>query len=85
MDKNWEVAMKQSSISEKTISSKLPINRGVELVLAGGRPKPQKVRPFFLRVERMISLLKREIRFTFEVSLSIKKPKTTSGGASWKR
>ena len=76
--------MKQSSISEKTISSKLPINRGVELVLAGGRPKPQKVRPFFLRVERMISLLKREIRFTFEVSLSIKKPKTTSGGASWK-
>ena len=77
--------MKQSSISEKTISSKLPINRGVELVLAGGRPKPQKVRPFFLRVERIISLLKREIRFTFEVSLSIKKPKTTSGGASWKR
>ena len=77
--------MKQSGISEKTISSKLPINRGVELVLAGGRPKPQKVRPFFLRVERMISLLKREIRFTFEVSLSIKKPKTTSGGASWKR
>ena len=77
--------MKQSGISEKTTSSKLPINRGVELVLAGGRPKPQKVRPFFLRVERMISLLKREIRFTFEVSLSIKKPKTTSGGASWKR
>ena len=85
MEKNWEVVMKQSSISEKIISSKLPINRGVELVLAGGRPKPQKVRPFFLRVERMISLLKREIRFTFEVSLSIKKPKTTSGGASWKR
>ena len=77
--------MKQSGISAKTTSSKLPINRGVELVLAGGRPKPQKVRPFFLRVERMISLLKREIRFTFEVSLSIKKPKTTSGGASWKR
>ena len=77
--------MKQSGISEKTTSSKLPINRGVELVLAGGRPKPQKVRPFFLRVERMISLLKREIRFTFVVSLSIKKPKTTSGGASWKR
>ena len=77
--------MKQSGISEKITSSKLPINRGVELVLAGGRPKPQKVRPFFLRVERMISFLKREIRFTFEVSLSIKKPKTTSGGASWKR
>ena len=77
--------MKQSGISEKTTSSKLPINRGVELVLAGGRPKPQKVKPFFLRVDKMVSLLKREIRFTFEVSLSIKKPKTTSGGASWKR
>ena len=85
MDKNWEVAMKQSSTSEKIISSKLPINRGVELVLAGGRPKPQKVKPFFLRVDKMVSLLKREIRFTFEVSLSIKKPKTTSGGASWRR
>jgi hypothetical protein len=77
--------MKQSSISEKTTSSKLPINRGVELILAGGRPKPRKVRPFFLRVDRMVSFLKREIRFTFEVSLSIKKPKTTSGEASWKR
>ena len=85
MEKNWEDAVTQSDISKKNQSSKIPINRGVELILAGGRPKPQKVKPFFLRVDRMVSFLKREIRFTFEVSLSIKKPKTTSGGASWRR
>ena len=65
--------MKQSSISEKTTSSKLPINRGVELVLAGGRPKPQKVKPLGIRFERIVSFFKREIHFTFEFSLRITK------------
>ena len=75
--------MKQSSISEKTTSSKLPINRGVELILAGGRPKTQKVKPVGIRFERILSFLKREIQFTFEFSLRITKKKTR-GGASWK-
>ena len=71
--------MKQSSISEKTTSSKLPINRGVELILAGGgRPKPQK-KPLGIRFENMVSLLKREFHFTFEFSLSINKKKTITG------
>lgn len=76
--------MKQLDISEKRISSKLPINKGVELILGGGL-KSRKTRPVFLRFDRMISFLKREVRFTFEFSLSIKKKKTARGGALWKR
>tara|TARA_Y100001972_G_C7577355_1_gene289653 strand:+ start:540 stop:794 length:255 start_codon:yes stop_codon:yes gene_type:complete len=84
MEKNWEDAVTQSDISKKNQSSKLPINRGVELILAGGRPsKTRKVKPVGIRFERMISFFKREIHFTFEFSLRINKKKTR-GGASWK-
>ena len=72
--------MTQSNISKKKKSSNLPINRGVELILAGGGPKTQKVKPVGIRFERILSLFKREIHFTFEFSLSITKKKTTSGG-----
>ncbi len=65
--------MNQSSISNKKQSSKLPINRGVELILAGGRPKTQKVKPVGIRFERIVSFFKREIHFTFEFSLRITK------------
>ena len=83
MEKNWEDVVTQSSISKKNQSSKLPINRGVELILAGGRPKTQKVKPVGIRFERIVSFFKREIHFTFEFSLRINKKKTR-GGASWK-
>ena len=78
MEKNWEDVVTQSNISKKKQSSKLPINRGVELILAGGRPKPQK-KPLGIRFENVVSLLKREFHFTFEFSLSINKKKTVSG------
>ena len=73
MEKNWEDVVSQSSISNKKQSSKLPINRGVELILAGGRPKTQKVKPVGIRFERIVSFFKREIHFTFEFSLRITK------------
>ena len=73
MEKNWEDAVTQSDISKKNQSSKLPINRGVELILAGGRPKTQKVKPVGIRFERIVSFFKREIHFTFEFSLRITK------------
>ena len=77
--------MSQSGISEKKQSSDIPINRGVELILAGGRPpKTQKVKPVGIRFERIFSFFKREINFTFEFSLHITKKKTSSGGALWK-
>ena len=77
--------MSQSSISKKKQSSEIPINRGVELILAGGRPpKTQKVKPVGIRFEKIFSFFKREINFTFEFSLHITKKKTSSGGALWK-
>ena len=77
--------MTQSNISEKKQSSDIPINRGVELILAGGRPpKTQKVKPVGIRFEKIFSFFKREINFTFEFSLHITKKKTSSGGALWK-
>jgi len=75
----------QSNISKKKQSSDIPINRGVELILAGGRPpKTQKVKPVGIRFEKIFSFFKREINFTFEFSLHITKKKTSSGGALWK-
>ena len=65
--------MIQSDTSKKKQSSDLPINRGVELILAGGRPKTQKVKPVGIRFERIVSFFKREIHFTFEFSLRITK------------
>lgn len=77
--------MSQSNISKKKQSSDIPINRGVELILAGGRPpKTQKVKPVGIRFEKIFSFFKREINFTFEFSLHITKKKTSSGGALWK-
>ena len=73
MDKNWEDAVTQSDTSKNKQSSNLPINRGVELIVAGGRPKTQKVKPVGIRFERIVSFFKREIHFTFEFSLRITK------------
>jgi len=73
--------VKQLNISKNKVSSDLPINRGVELILAGGRPKTQKVKPLGIRFERIVSFFQREIHFTFEFSLRITKKETTCGGA----
>ena len=79
MEKNWEDVVTQSDISKKNQSSDIPINRGVELILAGGgRPNPQK-KPLGIRFENVVSLLRREFHFTFEFSLSINKKKTITG------
>ena len=81
MVKNLEDVVKQLNISKNKVSSDLPINRGVELILAGGRPKTQKVKPLGIRFERIVSFFQREIHFTFEFSLRITKKETTCGGA----
>ena len=67
--------MTQSDTSKRRASSELPINRGVELLL-GGRPKPQKNKPFGIRFGKVVSLLSREMHFHFEVSFYIKKKET---------
>lgn len=74
MEKNWEDVLTQSDISKKKQSFDLPINRGVELILAkGGVPKSQRVKPFGIRFSKIISILKTEIHFTFEFSFKFTK------------
>ena len=66
--------MTQSNISKKKQSSDIPINRGVELILAeGGTPKSQRVKPFGIRFNNIISILKREMHITFEFSFKFTK------------
>tara|TARA_B100000378_G_C17965606_1_gene385153 strand:- start:348 stop:608 length:261 start_codon:yes stop_codon:yes gene_type:complete len=78
MEENWEDVVIQSDTSKKKQSSDLPINRGVELILAGGaKPKSQKVKPFGIRFSKIISFLKREVDFTFEFSFKFTKKKNS--------
>ena len=73
--KKSEGVLKQLNSSKNKAFSDLPINRGVELLL-GGRPKPQKAKPFEVRFGKMISFLNREMHFHFEVSFYIQKKET---------
>ena len=75
--------MTQSNISKKKQSSDIPINRGVELILAeGGIPKSQMVKPFGIRFDKIISILKREMHITFEFSFKFTKKQKSSGEVS---
>jgi len=83
MEKNWEDVLTQSNISKKKQSSDIPINRGVELILAeGGTPKSQGVKPFGIRFDKIISILKREMHITFEFSFKFTKKTKSSGEVS---
>jgi len=83
MEKNWEDVLTQSDISKKKQSSDIPINRGVELILAeGGIPKSQRVKPFGIRFDKIISILKREMHITFEFSFKFTKKQKSSGEVS---
>ena len=75
--------MSQSNISKKKQSSDIPINRGVELILAeGGIPKSQRVKPFGIRFDKIISILKREMHISFEFSFKFTKKQKSSGEVS---
>lgn len=52
-------------------NSKIPINRGVELVLRGGKKKKSNILHFI--TNKILNFRKREINFYFEISLNIKK------------
>ena len=83
MEKNWEDVVSQSNISKKKQSSDIPINRGVELILAeGGIPKSQRVKPFGIRFDKIISILKREMHISFEFSFKFTKKQKSSGEVS---
>ena len=65
----------QSNILKKNKSSDLEINKGVELILGGTKPKFQNIKPFGIRFRKIFSLLKKDIHFNFEFSFTIKNRK----------
>ena len=65
----------QSNISKKNKSSDLKINKGVELILGGTKPKSQNIKPLGIRFKKMFSLFKKDIHFNFEFSFTIKNRK----------
>ena len=65
----------QSNISQKNKSSDLEINKGVELILGGTKPKSQNIKPLGIRFRKMFSLFKKDIHFNFEFSFTIKNKK----------
>ena len=72
--------MTQSNSSKKQKSSKPDINksknhdvnRGVELILNGGK---KQSKPFHIIFEKMVCFLKREVTIYFEFSLKARKKK----------
>jgi len=53
----------------------LEINKGVELILGGTKPKSQNIKPLGIRFKKMFSLFKKDIHFNFEFSFTIKNKK----------
>ena len=75
----WEGVLKQFSFSKKAESSEdlhinkrksREVNRGVELILNGG--KKQK-KPFHITFDQMVSFFNREVTIYFEFSLTARK------------
>ena len=73
--------MTQSNSSKKRKSSQddinktnTKVNRGVELMLRGGKNKKKK-KPIHITLEKIISFFNTEIDIYFEFSLSLKKKK----------
>jgi hypothetical protein len=63
----------QDDAKSKLNKNELQINRGVELLLRNRRKKSEKPKTFQMKFGKMISLLRREIHFQFEIHLDIKK------------
>jgi hypothetical protein len=51
----------------------MPINRGVELILHGGKRKTEPPKTFQVMFGKMVRFLKREVHLYLEFSLDIKK------------
>ena len=74
--------MTPSNFSEKKNFSELSINksktcsnRGVDLLLNGGKKRPKS---FQIRFEKMVCFFKREVTINFEFSLNLRKKRVSS-------
>jgi hypothetical protein len=75
MRRNIVMKKEGEGVKKNLNRSDLRINRGFELMIRqhNRREKPSEPKSFKVRFGKMISLLKREIHFNFELSLDIKK------------
>lgn len=75
MTKGQEGEKNQINNSKSFNSDTTDINRGFELMLRhrSRREKKPESKTFGIKIQKVISLLKREIDFRFELSLSVKK------------
>ena len=83
MNKRSEDPLTQSNSSKKTKSSDTNINkkedhfnRGIELILNGGKRK--QTQPFHIIFEKIVCFLNREVTIYFEFSLKSRKKKVVS-------
>lgn len=65
---------KQRKQENHTEREKLPLNRGVELILRKKDQPQPKHNVLLLKFGKLISLFKREITVYFEFSIDIRKP-----------
>ena len=59
-------------MSEQKNLKDIPLNRGVGIMLGGGK-KPPKPKSYQYNFSNMLRLFKRELHFNLELSLDIKK------------
>ena len=61
----------KKSLKNKINKNNIDVNRGVELILSGGKKKKRK--PFHIILEKMICFFNTEIDIYFEFSLNLRK------------
>ena len=63
----------KKSLKNKINKNNIDVNRGVELILSGGKKKKRK--PFHIILDKMICFFNTEIDIYFEFSLNLRKKK----------
>ena len=74
----------QSNISKKNKSSDLEINKGVELILGGTKPKSQNIKPLVSGLKKCFLYSRKIFILILSFLLPSKTKKFKSGEVSWK-
>ena len=65
------------SLKNKINKNNIPVNRGVELILSGGK---KKRKPFHILLNKVVCFFNTEIDIYFEFSLNLRKKNNFKGG-----
>ena len=68
------------SLKNKINKNNIPVNRGVELILSGGK---KKRKPFHILFNKIVCFFNTEIDIYFEFSLLVKRKNNSKGGNKW--